>query len=66
MCDYYRPYYRDLLVEDEDETWGYEDQILVAEFCMFKADYIVSCIVCKECRDNTDYRVNERSLPMAG
>lgn len=67
MCEYYRPYYRQLIIEGDEDVWPLEDQILVAEFCMSKRDYIVGSIDCHRCKvHKVEESNNQMKLPLAG
>lgn len=68
-CPFYRPIYRDRIIEREDRygnIWDYQDKVLYAEFCKKKADFVLSVRDCEQCDGSTDSQTNMRCLPKAG
>ena len=52
MCKSYRPIYRERVIEWEDNYGNpceYREDVLFAEFCMRKGDYILKDRDCRRC-----------------
>lgn len=51
-CGYYKPIYRERVIEYEDKfgnPYEYREELLFAEFCYMKEDFILSELSCSRC-----------------
>lgn len=68
-CGHYKPIYRERVIDYEDRHGNpceYREEVLFAEFCTAKEDFIIRELECKRCKNEASPMEKTEELPLAG